>query len=65
MEIDYEKLRDALFKHFENELPTIPEALFNLLRVEGASDEELLVIARREKIDLNDYIMEKQEKKKK
>lgn len=53
--IDYEKLRKELIDYFGTAFTLNPMAMVDLLRVQNASDEELVDIALKNNFDLNRY----------
>ena len=53
--IDYEKLRKDLIDYFGTAMSFSPMAIMDLSRVESASDDELVEIAKRNNFDLNKY----------
>ena len=53
--IDYEKLRNDLIDYFGTAMTFNPMAMVDLLRVQNASDEELVDIALKNNFDLNRY----------
>lgn len=57
--IDYEKLRKDLIDYFGTAMSFSPMAIMDLSRVESASDDELVEIAKRNNFDLNKYIKSK------
>lgn len=57
--IDYEKLRKDLIDYFGTAMSFSPMAIMDLSRVESASDDELVEIAKRKNFDLNKYIKSK------
>lgn len=57
--IDYEKLRKDLIDYFGTAMSFSPMAIMDLSRVEFASDDELVEIAKRNNFDLNKYIKSK------
>ena len=57
--IDYEKLRKDLIDYFGTAMSFSPMAIMDLSRVESASDDELVEIAKRNGFDLNKYIKSK------
>ena len=57
--IDYEKLRKDLIDYFGTAMSFNPTAIMDLSRVESASDDELVEIAKRNNFDLNKYIKSK------
>lgn len=57
--IDYEKLRKDLIDYFGSAMAFNPIAMADLVRVESASDDELVEIARKCNFDLNKYYKNK------
>ena len=57
--IDYEKLRKDLMNYFGTAMNFNHMAIMDLSRVESASDDELVEIAKRNNFDLNKYIKSK------
>lgn len=57
--IDYEKLRKDLIDYFGTAMSFNPMAIMDLSRVESASDDELVEIARKCNFDLNKYYKNK------
>lgn len=57
--IDYEKLRKALIDYYGTAVILNPMAMVDLLKVQNASDEELVEIARRNGFDLTKYFKDK------
>ena len=55
--IDIERLRSDLMDHFGSAMMIFPMAVMDLTEVEKASPEELLILARRNGCDLNDYVI--------
>lgn len=56
IEIDYEKLRNDLIDYYGTFMINLfPAAVFELERIQKASYEELLVIAKENNFDLGDY----------
>ena len=55
MNIDYESLRDDLIDYFGAACPFYPIALIDIIKVEKASDEELVNIAINNGFNLSDY----------
>lgn len=53
--IDYEKLRKDLIDYFGTAFTLNPMAMVDLLKVQNASDEELVDIALKNNFDLNRY----------
>lgn len=55
-EIDYEKLRNDLMDYYGTFMVALfPAAVFELGRIEKASSEELLMIAKENNFDVDDY----------
>ena len=57
VEIDIEKLRSDLMDYFGTALGFFPVATMDLIKVQNASDEELINIALKNNFDLNKYII--------
>lgn len=57
--IDYEKLRKDLIDYYGTAVILNPMAMVDLLKVQNASDEELVEIARRNGFDLTKYFKDK------
>lgn len=57
--IDYEKLRKDLIDYFGTAMSFSPMAIMDLSRVESASDDELVDIAKRNGFDLTKYFKDK------
>ncbi len=58
MNIDTERLKSDLEDYFGTAMFTAsPVAMADLIRVQKASEEELLEIARKEKIDISKYVI--------
>lgn len=57
--IDYEKLRKDLVDYFGTAFTLNPTAMVDLLRVQNASDDELVDIAKRNGFDLTKYFKDK------
>lgn len=57
--IDYEKLRKDLIDYFGTAISFSPMAIMDLSRVESASDDELVEIAKRNGFDLTKYFKDK------
>ena len=57
--IDYEKLRNDLIDYFGTAFTLNPLAMVDLFRVQNASDEELVDIAKRNGFDLTKYFTDK------
>ena len=55
--IDIERLRSDLIDYFGSAMYLYPVAVMDVTEVEMASPEQLLIIARRNGFDLNDYIV--------
>ena len=56
MDLDYEKLRNDLLDYYGTFMVNLfPAAIFELGRIEKASEQELLTIAQENNFDLNDY----------
>lgn len=55
--IDIERLRSDLMDYFGSAMMIFPLAVMDLTEVEKASPEELLILARRNGFDLNDYVI--------
>lgn len=64
LEIDIEKLRSDLMDYFGTALGFFPVATMDLIKVQNASDEELINIALKNNFDLNKYIINGYIKKK-
>ena len=59
MEIDVDKLREDLKEYFTGAyFCASPVALIDLTEVETATDEEIIQIAIRNKIDLSNYVVD-------
>ena len=57
MNIDYERLRKDLINYFGTAMTnSFPFLIFELTKIENASDEELIEIALQNNFDLNNYI---------
>ena len=56
-EIDYERLRSDLISFFGSATPVFQLAYADVIRVERASNEELVEIALSNGFDLEDYII--------
>lgn len=59
MEIDFNKLRNALIDYFGSATPFFPIAQQDLIYIESCSNEELIKIAINNNIDLDEFILEK------
>lgn len=57
--IDYEKLRNDLIDYFGTAFTLNTLAMVDLFRVQNASDEELVNIAKRNGFDLTKYFNDK------
>ena len=57
--IDYEKLRKDLIDYFGTAMSFSPMAIMDLSRVESASDDELVEIAKINGFDLTKYFKDK------
>lgn len=56
IEIDYEKLRNDLVDYYGTFMVSLfPAAVFELERIQKANYDELLVIAKENNFDLDDY----------
>lgn len=55
MDINFELLRDDLINYFGCAVEYQPLAIIDIARVEKADYNELIMIARQNKIDLNQY----------
>lgn len=55
MNIDYEKLREDLMDYFGSAMGLFPVAVMDVIRIENASNDELVQIARENGFDLNNY----------
>lgn len=55
MEIDIDKLRNDLVDYFGTAMQYNPVAMMELIKVENASDEELINIALKNGFDLSEY----------
>lgn len=64
LEIDIEKLRSDLMDYFGTAMGFFPVATMDLIKVQNASDEELINIALKNNFDLNKYIINGYIKKK-
>ena len=64
LEIDIEKLRSDLIDYFGTAMGFFPVATMDLIKVQNASDEELINIALKNNFDLNKYIINGYIKKK-
>ena len=53
--IDYDRLRSDLISYFGSATPIFSVAYADVIRVERASDEELIEIAISNGFDINDY----------
>lgn len=59
MNIDYEKLRQDLVDYFGSAMVFFPVAVMDVVRIENASDEELLQVANQNGFDLSKYELDK------
>ena len=59
MDIDYEKLREELVDYFGGAMGLFPVAIMDVVKVESASNLELIEIARQNGFDLSDYELAK------
>ena len=57
MNIDIERLREDLINYFGTALSYNPIAMMDLIKVENASDDEIIKIAKKNNFDLNKYII--------
>ena len=55
MNIDFEKLRKDLIDYFGTALGLFPMAMMDISRVEQASEQELIKIAKQNSFDLRRY----------
>ena len=55
MNIDYEKLRDDLIDYFGSAIGLFPAAVMDVIKLENASNSELLQIANQNEFDLSKY----------
>ena len=55
MNIDYEKLREDLIDYFGSAMPMFPVAVMDVIRIENASNDELVQIAHENGFDLSNY----------
>ena len=55
MNIDYEKLREDLVDYFGSAMGFFPVAVMDVIKVENASNGELLEIASQNGFDLSQY----------
>lgn len=58
IKIDVESLRSDLLNYYGTATPIFPMAMMDVINVEKASLEELIEIAQKNNIDINDYIIE-------
>ena len=56
MELDVEKLRRALMDYYGTAMSSHPMAMMEVSTVERASERELVKMARRAGIDVDDYM---------
>ena len=59
MEIDFERLRHDLLDYFGSATPFFTIAMADVIRIEKASDIELLNIINETDLDINNYIYSK------
>ena len=55
MNIDYERLREDLKDYFGSATVIMPVAIMDVIRVENASEDELVQIAMENGFDLSNY----------
>ena len=55
MNIDYEKLREDLVDYFGSAIGIFSVAIMDVIKVENATHDELLEIAKQNKFDLSNY----------
>ena len=55
MNIDYDRLRDDLKDYFGSAIGIMPVFIMDVIRVENASEDELLQIARENGFDISKY----------
>ena len=55
MNIDYERLREDLKDYFGSATVIMPVAIMDVIRVENASEDELVQIAKQNGFDLSNY----------
>ena len=58
VKIDIESLRSDLLNYYGTATPIFPMAMMDVINVEKASFEELIELAQKNNIDINDYIIE-------
>lgn len=58
IEIDIESLREDLINYYGTATSFYPIAYMDLIKVEKATDEELIQIAIKNNMDLNNYIID-------
>ena len=58
IEIDIESLREDLINYYGTATSFYPVAYMDLIKVEKATDEELIQIAIKNNMDLNNYIID-------
>ena len=63
MEIDYERLRNDLIDYYGTALSYEPLAVIGIIRVDTSTDDELISIANKEKININNYIKSKSKRR--
>lgn len=54
--IDIEKLREYLINYYGTATNVFPAAVLDVIKIENASEEELIKIALKNNIDLNNFI---------
>ena len=59
MNIDYEKLRQDLVDYFGSAMVLFPASVIDVVRIENASNDELLQVANQNGFDLSNYEFEK------
>lgn len=57
MNIDIERLREDLINYFGTASSYNPIAMMDLIKVENASDDEIIKIAKKNNFDLKQYII--------
>ena len=58
IELDIESLREDLINYYGTATSFYPVAIMDVIKVEKATDEELIQIAIKNNIDLNNYIID-------
>ena len=58
IELDIESLREDLINYYGTATSFYPVAYMDLIKVEKATDEELIQIAIKNNMDLNNYIID-------